>query len=185
MVTRCHLLEFIPLLNINCCIHRRNISSSKSSTCAVKLRKVFLPNGTKWIREALGDLNQLTLPRLGGSLIKNRADVLTFKGPWVTRYFLCRNSWSWLKIYMLTVSCWFTDWLRLLIEITYWNFHRITQLYNEEFGVDLSFYFTSFCYCCVPIRTQFTHFKRRSIDTNMFRWCRTVLNWLIYYSFFS
>ena len=51
------------------------------------------------------------------------------------------------------------------MEITYWNFHRITQLYNKEFGVDLSFYFTSFCYCCVPIRTQFTHFKRRSIDT--------------------
>ena len=81
LVTRCHLLAFIPLLNINCCIHWRNISSSKSSTCAVKLRKVFLPNGTKWIREALGDLNQLTLPRVGGSPTKNRAHALTFKGP--------------------------------------------------------------------------------------------------------
>ena len=30
------------------------------------------------------DMNQLTLPRLGGSLTKNRADDITFKGPFKT-----------------------------------------------------------------------------------------------------
>ena len=134
---------FMPLLIIDFRIHWRYISTCKSSTCTVELQELCRPCRTKWIWEILGNMNQLTLPRLGG--------------------------WVWLKIERMTLlfkvlklpdtSCVVIQLLIMIVnrimliykinydpwdkEIHYWNLHRITPLYIIDLSVLLHFHLSS------------------------------------------
>ena len=132
----------MPLLIIDFRIHWRYISTCKSSTCTVELQELCRPCRTKWIWEILGDMNQLTLPRLGG--------------------------WVWLKIERMTLlfkvlklfdtSCVVIQLLIMIVnrimliyrinydpwdkEIHYWNLDRITPLYIIDLSILLHFVIT-------------------------------------------
>ena len=177
----------MPLLIIDFRIHWRYKSTCKSSTCTVKLQELCRPCRTKWIWEILGDMNQLTLPRLGGWVwLKIERMTLLFKVLKLPDTSCVFSYWSWL----LTESCWFTELITTLG----------TRKYTTGIYTELR-HFTSYnCPFCFILslhstQTRFTYFERHNI-----RWCREIKissspikligSWLVYllhifyYSFF-
>ena len=171
------------LLMIDFRIHWRYISTCKSSTCTVELQKLCRTCRTKWIWEILGDMNQLTLPRLGG--------------------------WVWLKIERMTLlfkvlklhdtSCVVIQLLIMIVnrimliyrinydpwdkEIHYWNFDRITPLYIIDLSILLHFVIT-FHTNAVYLFWETISRDVVKLKSRVRRLSWSVLNWFIYYSFF-
>ena len=170
----------MPLLIIDFRIHWRYISTCKSSTCTVELQELCRPCRTKWIWEILGDMNQLTLPRLGG--------------------------WVWLKIERMTLlfkvlklldtSCVVIQLLMMIVnrimliyrinydpwdkEIHYWNLHRTTPLYIIGLSILLHFVITFHIILRDIISRDVVKLKSR---VRRLSW--SVLNWFTYYSCFT
>ena len=118
----------MPLLTTDFRIHWWHMSPYKSSTWTVELQKVCRSCRTKWIWEMLGDMNQLTLPRLGGWVwLKIERMTLLFK-------VLKLPDTSCVELDHNWKSCWFTDVITNL-DVTkgihYWNLNRITRLYDK------------------------------------------------------
>ena len=132
----------MPLLIIDLRIHWRYISSCKSCTYTVELQKLCWPCRTKWIWEILGDMNQLTLPRLGSRVwLKIERMTLLFKvlklldTSCVAIQLLIMIVNRILLIYRINYDPWDK-------EIHYWNLDRITPLYIIDLSILLHFVIT-------------------------------------------
>ena len=132
----------MPLLIIDFRIHWRYKSTCKSSTCTVELQELCRPCRTKWIWEILGDMNQLTLPRLGGRVwLKIERMTLLFKvlklldTSCVVIQLLIMIVNRIMLIYRINYDSWNK-------EIHYWNLHIITPLYIIDLSILLHFVIT-------------------------------------------